>query len=50
MRLSLEEKKYLFKILDHLTDRTGYYEVNDFERDHITYPLFKKFKMELLGV
>lgn len=50
MRLSLEEKKYLFKILDHLTDRTGYYEVKDGECERMTYPLFKKFKMELLGV
>lgn len=49
MRLSLEEKKYLHKILDHLTDRTGYYEVTDEEREHITYPLFKKFQLELIG-
>lgn len=49
MRLSLDEKKYLYKILDHLTDRTGYYEVTDDERERITYPLFKKFRLELRG-
>lgn len=47
MRLSKDEKEYLYKILDHLTDRTGYYEVNDWERENITYPLFKKFRMEI---
>lgn len=50
MRLSLEEKKYLHKILDHLTDPTGYYEVTPFEREHLAYPLYKKFKQELTGV
>lgn len=49
MRLTLEEKTYLYKILDNLTDRTGYYEVTDDERERITYPLFKKFRLELRG-
>lgn len=49
MRLSKAEKEYLYKILDHLTDSTGYYEVTDDEREKITYPLFKKFRTELRG-
>lgn len=49
MRLSLEEKTYLHKILNHLTDAPGYYEVTDEEKSKITYPLFKKFRLELQG-
>ena len=49
MRLTKAEKGYLFKILDNLTDRTGYYEVTDQERRNLTYPLFKKFRYEIRG-
>lgn len=49
MRLSLEEKKYLYKVLDHLTDATGYYHASAFERQYLAYPLFKKFKKEITG-
>lgn len=50
MRLSLEEKKYLHKILDHLTDESGCYHATAFEREHLAFPLFRKFEQELTGV
>lgn len=47
MRLSKAEKEYLYKILDYLTDRIGNYEVNDFERENLAFPLYLKFKQEV---
>lgn len=48
MRLTKKEKELLFKVTDHLTDRVGYYEVNDGERDTM-YSIFRKLRMELRG-
>lgn len=49
MRLTKEEKEFLFKVLDHLTDRTHYCEIGEKEANMIAWPLFKKFRLEVRG-
>lgn len=49
MKLTKEEKQFLFDVLDNLTDRTHYCEIGEKEAIQLAWPLFKKIRLEIKG-
>lgn len=49
MTLTKKEKEFLYNVLDNLTDRTHFVEIGEKEANKMAWPLFRKFRLELLG-